>query len=167
LLAAHRSTRQLLEQAQACRPRWVVVVDPAAAAEIGAGALPEGTSLAVGPEALDDLVRSPEVDRVVSAIVGAAGLQSTWAALEAGIRRFDASVGGIGGCPFAPGAAGNVATEDLVLMAERSGFATGISTDGLLDAISFAETQLQRPLGGRSGAWLRRQRAVALATETA
>ena len=84
LLAAHRSTRQLLEQAQACRPRWVVVVDPAAAAEIGAGALPEGTSLAVGPEALDDLVRSPEVDRVVSAIVGAAGLQSTWAALEAG-----------------------------------------------------------------------------------
>jgi hydroxymethylglutaryl-CoA lyase len=95
------------------------------------------------------------------------GVANAWAALEAGIRRFDASVGGIGGCPFAPGAAGNVATEDLVLMAERSGFATGISTDGLLDAISFAETQLQRPLGGRSAAWLRRQRAVALATETA
>ena len=84
LLAAHRSTRSLLEQARACRPRWVVVVDPAAAAEIGAGALPEGTRLAVGPEALDDLVQSPEVDRVVSAIVGAAGLRSTWAALEAG-----------------------------------------------------------------------------------
>jgi hydroxymethylglutaryl-CoA lyase len=95
------------------------------------------------------------------------GVANAWAALEAGIRRFDASVGGIGGCPFAPGAAGNVATEDLVLMAEGSGFATGISTDGLLDAISFAETQLQRPLGGRSGAWLRRQRAKALATETA
>jgi len=42
------------------------------------------------------------------------------------VRRFDASVGGVGGCPFAPGAAGNVATEDLVLMAERSGFDTGI-----------------------------------------
>jgi len=70
LLAAHRSTRLLLEQAQACRPRWVVVIDPAAAAEIGAGALPEGTSLAVGPEALDDLVQSPEVDRVVSAMSG-------------------------------------------------------------------------------------------------
>jgi len=95
------------------------------------------------------------------------GVANAWAALEAGIRRFDASVGGIGGCPFAPGAAGNVATEDLVLMAERSGFAAGISIDGLLDAISFAETQLQRPLGGRSAAWLRRQRAVALATETA
>jgi 1-deoxy-D-xylulose-5-phosphate reductoisomerase len=46
--------------------------------------LPAGTRLAIGPEALDDLVRSPEVDRVVSAIVGAAGLRSTWAAVEAG-----------------------------------------------------------------------------------
>ena len=86
---------------------------------------------------------------------------NAWAALEAGVRRFDASVGGIGGCPFAPGAAGNVATEDLVLMAERSGFATGISLDGLLDAIDFAEDRLQRPLGGRSIAWLRRQREKA------
>jgi hydroxymethylglutaryl-CoA lyase len=86
---------------------------------------------------------------------------NAWAALEAGVRRFDASVGGIGGCPFAPGAAGNLATEDLVLMAERSGFATGISLDGLLDAIAFAEDRLQRPLGGRSIAWLRRQRGKA------
>ena len=86
------------------------------------------------------------------------GVANAWAALEAGVRRFDASVGGIGGCPFAPGAAGNVATEDLVLMAERSGFSTGISLDGLLDAVDFAEVQLQRPLGGRSIAWLRRQR---------
>lgn len=83
---------------------------------------------------------------------------NAWAALEAGIRRFDASVGGIGGCPFAPGAAGNLATEDLVLMAERSGFATGISLDGLLEAIDFAQERLQRPLGGRAIAWLRRQR---------
>jgi len=83
---------------------------------------------------------------------------NAWAALEAGVRRFDASVGGIGGCPFAPGAAGNVATEDLVLMAERSGFATGISLDGLLDTVDFAQVQLQRPLGGRAITWLRRQR---------
>jgi len=86
------------------------------------------------------------------------GVANAWAALEAGVRRFDASVGGIGGCPFAPGAAGNVATEDLVLMAERSGFATGISIDGLLDAVDFAEAQLQRSLGGRAITWLRRQR---------
>jgi hydroxymethylglutaryl-CoA lyase len=83
---------------------------------------------------------------------------NAWAALEAGVRRFDASVGGIGGCPFAPGAAGNVATEDLVLMAERSGFATGISLDGLLDTVDFAQVQLQRPLGGRAITWLLRQR---------
>jgi len=87
------------------------------------------------------------------------GAANAWAALEAGVRRFDASVGGIGGCPFAPGAAGNLATEDLVLMAERSGFATGISLPGLLAAVDFAQTLLQRDLGGRSMAWLRRQSA--------
>lgn len=88
---------------------------------------------------------------------------NAWAALEMGVRRFDASVGGIGGCPFAPGAAGNLATEDLVLMATRSGLDVGIDLDGLLVAISFAQEQLQRPLGGRSIAWLRRQAEKALA----
>lgn len=92
------------------------------------------------------------------------GAANAWAALEAGVRRFDASVGGIGGCPFAPGAAGNLATEDLVLLAERSGFATGITLPGLLEAIDFAESVLQRPLGGRSIAWLRRQRERAQLT---
>jgi hydroxymethylglutaryl-CoA lyase len=86
------------------------------------------------------------------------GAANAWAALEAGIRRFDASVGGIGGCPFAPGAAGNLATEDLVLLAERSGFSTGIALTGLMDAVDLAQDVLQRPLGGRSMAWLRRQR---------
>ncbi|WPG35752.1 hydroxymethylglutaryl-CoA lyase [Variovorax sp. EBFNA2] len=86
------------------------------------------------------------------------GVANAWAALEAGVRRFDASVGGIGGCPFAPGAAGNVATEDLVLMAERSGFATGISLAGLLAAVDFAQDALRKPLGGRAITWLRRQR---------
>ncbi len=84
------------------------------------------------------------------------GVANAWAAIEVGVRRLDASVGGIGGCPFAPGAAGNVATEDLVLMAEQSGFDTGISLPGLLLAIDFAESQLQRSLGGRAIAWLRR-----------
>lgn len=91
------------------------------------------------------------------------GAANAYAALEAGVRRFDASAGGIGGCPFAPGAAGNVATEDLVLMAEQSGFSTGIAMAGLLDAVDFAEAQLQRPLGGRAITWLRRQREKSLA----
>ncbi len=84
LLAAHSRVGLLLEQAWRMRPRWVVVTDPVAAAEIGSGSLPEGTSLATGPDALDDLLRDPSIDRVVSAIVGAAGLRSTWAAIEAG-----------------------------------------------------------------------------------
>lgn len=92
------------------------------------------------------------------------GAANAWAALEAGVRRFDASVGGIGGCPFAPGAAGNLATEDLVLLAGRSGLATGIDLQGLLDAIDFAQEQLGRPLGGRSIAWLRRERDKARAS---
>ncbi|MCW5629843.1 MAG: hydroxymethylglutaryl-CoA lyase [Rhodoferax sp.] len=93
----------------------------------------------------------------------AMGGANAWAALEAGIRRFDASVGGIGGCPFAPGAAGNVATEDLVLMAGQSGFRCGIDINGLLDAIAFAEQLLQRRLGGRAITWLQRQRDKGLA----
>jgi len=84
LLAAWRSTAALLEQARRLRPRWVVVGDPTAAAAITAGDLPTGTGLAVGPERLDELVTDPAIDRVVSAIVGAAGLRSTWAAIEAG-----------------------------------------------------------------------------------
>lgn len=84
LLAAHRSASALLDQAHRMRPAWVVVVDEKAAADIDPRSLPAGTRLAVGAEALDDLVRDPAVDRVVSAIVGAAGLRSTWAAVEAG-----------------------------------------------------------------------------------
>lgn len=85
------------------------------------------------------------------------GVAGAWAALECGVRRFDASVGGIGGCPFAPGAAGNLATEDLVLLAQQSGLATGITLAGLADAVAFAEQQLGHPLGGRSMGWHRRQ----------
>ena len=84
LIAAYRSVDVLLAQANAYRPRWVVILDSASAEGVGQERLPKGTRLAVGAEALDELVRAPEVDRVVSAIVGAAGLRSTWAALEAG-----------------------------------------------------------------------------------
>jgi hydroxymethylglutaryl-CoA lyase len=73
---------------------------------------------------------------------------NAWAALEAGVRRFDASAGGLGGCPFAPGAAGNLATEDMVLMAEGSGFQTNIDIGRLCDVIEFAQLKLNSPLGG-------------------
>lgn len=83
------------------------------------------------------------------------GAANAYAALEAGVRRFDASVGGIGGCPFAPGAAGNLATEDLVMLAHQCGFTTGIELDALLLAVDMSESFLNRPLGGRSMPWLR------------
>jgi hydroxymethylglutaryl-CoA lyase len=60
------------------------------------------------------------------------GLANVLAAYEVGARRFDASLGGLGGCPFAPGASGNVCTEDLVNMAEDMGLSTGIDLPGLL-----------------------------------
>jgi len=84
------------------------------------------------------------------------GLANAWAGIEAGVRRFDASAGGIGGCPFAPGAAGNLATEDLVLLAHQAGFHTGVDLLRLQEAIAVAEGLLARSLGGRSMAWQRR-----------
>jgi len=64
----------------------------------------------------------------------AMGLVNTVAAVEAGIRRFDMSLGGIGGCPYAPGASGNVATEDVVHMLECMGYDTGLSVPALVEA---------------------------------
>ncbi len=60
------------------------------------------------------------------------GLANALAALDAGVVRFDASLGGLGGCPFAPGATGNVCTEDLVHMFKRMGYDTGVDFDALL-----------------------------------
>ncbi len=62
------------------------------------------------------------------------GLVNTLAAVEAGIRQFDMSLGGIGGCPYAPGASGNVATEDVVHMLQWMGYDTGVDVPGLISA---------------------------------
>jgi len=62
------------------------------------------------------------------------GLANALAGLEEGIRNFDAALAGLGGCPFAPGASGNIVTEDLVFMLESMGFATGIDLDRLIAA---------------------------------
>lgn len=60
------------------------------------------------------------------------GIANTWEAWKAGVRVFDASLGGLGGCPFAPRATGNIATEDLVYMMQRSGVASGIDLDAAI-----------------------------------
>jgi 1-deoxy-D-xylulose-5-phosphate reductoisomerase len=83
-LSTHRNTPLLLRQAQAFRPRIVVVADPVAAAGQDWSTLPKGTELLVGPEAVAQLAADADVGIVVSAIVGSAGLRGTWAALEAG-----------------------------------------------------------------------------------
>jgi hydroxymethylglutaryl-CoA lyase len=67
------------------------------------------------------------------------GLANVLAALELGVSDFDASVGGLGGCPYAPGATGNIATEELVHMAEDMGIDTGVDLEALIDAAAEAE----------------------------
>ncbi len=83
----------------------------------------------------------------------AMGLVNTAAAIQAGVRIHDASVGGLGGCPFAPGAAGNLATEDLVFLAYRMGLGTGVDFPALWDVVADLETMVGRPVGGRIRAW--------------
>lgn len=86
----------------------------------------------------------------------AMGLANVYAAMESGITRFDASIGGLGGCPFAPGASGNVATEDVVMMAEQMGFDTGVDLDRLMRASDLARELTGTAPGGRASAWIRK-----------
>jgi len=74
------------------------------------------------------------------------GLANAMAAVEAGVHTLDASIGGIGGCPFAPRATGNIPTDDLVYMLERSNIETGVSLDGLIETSHWLESVLGRPV---------------------
>lgn len=72
------------------------------------------------------------------------GLANAYAAVEAGAHAIDASIGGFGGCPFAPAATGNIPSEDLVFMLERMGVATGVDIDKLIDAADWLAEKLGR-----------------------
>ena len=87
----------------------------------------------------------------------AMGLANVYAALEAGVRQFDASAGGLGGCPFAPGAKGNVATEDVVMLCESIGYETGLDMPKLLEAVALLSEMIGAPQGGRAHTWLSKQ----------
>jgi hydroxymethylglutaryl-CoA lyase len=76
------------------------------------------------------------------------GLANVWAAIAAGAVTVDASIGGLGGCPFAPGAAGNVSTEDVVYMLERAGVRTGLDLSALVSANHWLGEIMQRTLPG-------------------
>ena len=77
------------------------------------------------------------------------GIANAWAGMEAGVRRLDASLGGTGGCPFAPQATGNIATEDLVYMLDRSGITTGVDLDAAIRAAEWLEAQLGHSVPGQ------------------
>ncbi|HXW04524.1 MAG TPA: hydroxymethylglutaryl-CoA lyase, partial [Vicinamibacterales bacterium] len=76
-------------------------------------------------------------------------LANVLVALELGVRTFDASAGGLGGCPYAPGATGNLATEDLVFMLDGLGIRSGVNLAALLEASTFIESRIGHPLPSR------------------
>lgn len=125
--------------------------------DAGAGVIALGDTTGMGePE---------QIKRVISAVVDAGvplediachfhdtrgtAIVNTYAAWQVGARHFDGSISGIGGCPYAPGAAGNAATEDLIHLFERLGATTGVDLDRACEAGRFMEEILGRPLPGR------------------
>ncbi len=124
---------------------------------LGADEISLGDTIGVGhPKQVRELVRA--VAGVVSLERVALHMHDTWgralanvqAGYEEGVRTFDASLGGLGGCPYAPGASGNVATEDVVDLFERAGVRTGVDLDALVDTTAWLERDvLRRALPGR------------------
>ena len=135
-------------------------VDPGRVADLAARLAPAGPeeiavadTIGVGvPHQVRDLVRRLEPLGVPVGVhlhnTRNSGFANAFAALEAGVAVFDASVGGIGGCPFAPRATGNIATEDLVYLLHGEGVETGIDLDGLIAVAQWLESQLGRELEG-------------------
>ena len=76
------------------------------------------------------------------------GFANVVAALDAGVTVIDASLGGIGGCPFAPAATGNIASEDLVYLLDRMGIETGVSLEAMCEAARWLEEALDHPVPG-------------------
>jgi hydroxymethylglutaryl-CoA lyase len=86
----------------------------------------------------------------------AMALSNVCAALNEGIRKFDACIAGLGGCPFAPGAAGNLATEDICNMLQQMGYQTNIDLNKLDSIVDFCAEKLDADVGGRMTPWLRK-----------
>ena len=132
--------------------------------ELGADEICFGDTIGVGvPDQVTELVELAEHDGIpldkqayhFHDTRGTA-LANVVAGLEAGVRTFDSSTGGTGGCPYAPGAAGNLATEDLVYLLDGSGYKHGVDLGGVLTAARFIADALGRPLAtkvGQAGGW--------------
>jgi hydroxymethylglutaryl-CoA lyase len=125
--------------------------------ELGADEVSLGDTIGVGhPAQVRELVHAVKgevpLEHVALHLHDTYGraLANVQAGYEAGVRTFDASLGGLGGCPYAPGASGNVATEDVVDLFERAGVGTGVDLDTLVDVTAWlADHVLRRELPGR------------------
>jgi hydroxymethylglutaryl-CoA lyase len=133
-----------------CQRIWDMDIDELAVADTIGHANP----IEVG-RLMDQLGRRMDMRRLAVHLhdTQVLGLANTTAAIQAGVRIHDASVGGLGGCPFAPGAAGNMATEDLVFLAYKLGLGTGVDFRKLWDVVYKVEEMVGRPIGGRIRAW--------------
>jgi hydroxymethylglutaryl-CoA lyase len=102
-------------------------------------------------EVLDEVTRRVPVGQLALHFHDTRGtaLVNVFAGLEGGVTTFDASAGGLGGCPYAPGATGNAATEDVVYMLDGLGIATGVRLDRLMDASRHIEPRIGHPLPSR------------------
>ena len=102
-------------------------------------------------EVVDAVTREVPIERVALHLHDTRGtaLVNVYAGLQAGVTTFDASAGGLGGCPYAPGATGNLATEDLVFMLDGLGISTGVRLEGLLEASRGIEPSIGHPLPSR------------------
>jgi isopropylmalate/homocitrate/citramalate synthase len=136
-------------------------VDPGVVAELAARFPSAEVVLAdtIGvatPRRVSDLVERTHAPGVHLHNTRNTGYANAVAALEAGATLFDASCGGLGGCPYAPRATGNIATEDLVYLLEGDGIETGVNLDALIETSVWLESLLGRRLEGqlyRAGAW--------------
>jgi hydroxymethylglutaryl-CoA lyase/(R)-citramalyl-CoA lyase len=136
-------------------------VDPGVVAELAARFSSAEVVLAdtIGvatPRQVSDLVQRTHATGVHLHNTRNTGYANAVAALEAGATLFDASCGGLGGCPYAPRATGNIATEDLVYLLEGDGVETGVSLDALIETSIWLEGLLERRLEGqvyRAGTW--------------
>ena len=159
-------------QAEAAKPATVTIsvafgcpfegrVDPGRVAELagrfdGAEVVLADTIGVAAPREVRDLIAGSGAAGFHGHNTRNTGYANALAALEAGARVLDASVGGLGGCPYAPRASGNVATEDLVYLLEREGVTTGVDLDALIAISTWLEGIFGRTLEGqvyRAGVW--------------
>lgn len=121
---------------------------------------------AASPAAVQSLMRRLVLRHGADAIAAhfhdtrAMAVANCYAALDAGVRKFDSSIAGLGGCPFAPGASGNVATEDVVLLLEGCGMDTGVDMPALLVAGRLAQELTGSAPGPRAQGWFRKRYAA-------